>query len=640
MPTECPTDSSLRSFATLAPDQATDDDLLNHLMGCAPCQQRLDRLAGQMELPTPPPLEPVPTAPDEAVEYRLLAQRILTGLRGPLVHRQGLAGGRYRVNRSLGAGGMGEVFEATDTGLNRLVAIKTLRPGTLQPDRLARLREEAAALANLRHPNIVQVLEWNETDGLPWMAMEFVPGQTLAERLKRGPLEPRDAAALLATLARAMHHAHSLGLVHRDLKPSNILLARPDRAGATGSDGDPARWPPKIIDFGLSKWFDGDTGLTHPATLVGTPAYMAPEQAGEGRQEVGPRCDIYSLGAVLYQCLTGQPPFPSDSVANTLRLIQFAEPAAPRFFNRRIPRDLETICLKCLHKQPSGRYLTAGELADDLERHLAGRPIIARPAGTLERLWRWTRRNPWLSAAMGLAAVSLAAVVALAWANAWRENRLRLLADAQTDRANEMVEELLKGYRSTSDSLLETTMLLRLSPEAANNPATRAVREQLIAKSWELIEEFRKHPDPEGRYADWLAENLIAQIILCKDAGDLEGKARAERIYLEVVAPLANPPRNLVNMELLTANAVGEEELRSRRERQAVELWAPIWTHRLHLPDKRFQQDADLLRRMEKLAVNLADVHEKLGDAQSAATVRRQWEELRARVRLPKEPMD
>ena len=642
MPNDCPTDSSLQAFATLAVDQASDDSLLNHLMNCAGCQQRLDRLADQMALPTPPPLEPRAFTPihGEANEYRLLAQRILKGLRGPLVDGQGLGGGRYRVNRSLGSGGMGEVFEATDTGLNRLVAIKTLRPGILRVDRLARLRAEAAALANLRHPNIVQVLEWNEADGLPWMAMEFVDGQTLAYRLKRGPLQPRDAAGLVTTLARAMDHAHAHGLVHRDLKPSNILLARPGCDAGQAPENDPARWPPKIIDFGLSKWFDGSTRLTHPATLVGTPAYMAPEQAGEGLAEVGPRCDIYALGAVLYQCLTGQPPFPSDSVANTLQLIRFTEPAAPRFFNRRIPRDLETICLKCLRKEPAGRYHTAGELADDLQRYLDGRPIVARRAGTVERAWRWMRRNPWLSAALGLAAVSVAAVVALSWVNTWRESRLRQRADAETDRANEMVEELLKGYRSTSDSLLETTLLLRLSPEAAQNPATRALRERLIAKSWELIEEFRKRPDPEGRYADWLAENLISQIIQCKDAGDLQGKARAERLYLEVVAPLENPPRNLANMELLTANELGQEWLGSGREREALELWTAIWNHRLQLPQERFQRDADLFRRMEKLAANLSGALDKQGNPEAAATVRRQWDALRARVGTPKERIE
>ena len=315
----------------------------------------------------------------------------------------------YEVLSVLGRGGMGVVYKARHQALNRLVALKMiLSGGHTGPKLRKRFRGEAEVVARLKHPHIVEIHDIGEADGLPYFALEFLEGGTLRKKLAATPMPPTEAAALIETLARAVEHAHAHGVVHRDLKPSNVVLT------ATGQ--------PKITDFGLAKQLDEEPGMagagpmTASGALVGTPSYMAPEQAAGKVKELGPACDIYALGAILYDCVAGRPPFRAASMIETLRQVTNAEPVSPRRLNAQVPRDLETICLKCLEKDPSKRYPSAAALADDLARFRAGKPVLARPIGALGRGLRWCRRNPGVAASLLLVGASLlAASVVSVW---------------------------------------------------------------------------------------------------------------------------------------------------------------------------------------------------------------------------------
>jgi serine/threonine protein kinase len=352
----------------------------------------------------------------------------------------------YEVLKELGRGGMGVVYRARQTALNRLVALKMIRGGEdVRPEQLARFRAEAAAVAKLEHANIVHIYEVGTCGGRPFLSLELVHGHSLAQRLGGTPQPPDEAAQILAILARAVHHAHERNIVHRDLKPSNILLADGDRF--MNQDNGWTQQPPltasqpKITDFGLAKRLDSESGQTQSGALLGTPAYMAPEQAAGASRQVGPAADIYALGAILYEMLTGRPPFTANEVTATLLRVQFEEPAPPSRLRPGLPRDLVTITLMCLEKRPSQRYASALALADDLERFLGGQTIRARPVHRSEKLWRWARRNPTvaslLAALLVVFAVGLAGVL---WK--WREAEERKGAAYRAEHARTGYAEL------------------------------------------------------------------------------------------------------------------------------------------------------------------------------------------------------
>jgi formylglycine-generating enzyme required for sulfatase activity len=292
----------------------------------------------------------------------------------------------YEILGELGRGAMGVVYKALQLRLNRVVALKMLLAGAhAGAAELLRFVAEAEAIARLSHPHIVPVYETGQCRGLPWFTLEFMRGGSLAERLAGRPQQRLDAARLIEHLARAVHHAHEQGIVHRDLKPGNVLLLEPEKTPL-------GQCTPKISDFGLAKRVWLGEGLTATRQLLGTPCYMAPEQALDSKH-IGAAADVYALGAILYEMLTGRPPFKAPTAMETVVLVVHDEPVAPSRLQPRISRDLETICCKCLHKQPERRYASAADLADDLARFLDGRPIVARPAGRLERLVKWVKRR-------------------------------------------------------------------------------------------------------------------------------------------------------------------------------------------------------------------------------------------------------
>jgi WD40 repeat protein len=397
----------------------------------------------------------------------------------------------YEILEELGRGGMGVVHKARQQSLNRLVALKVVLAGShtaLDPH--SRFRAEAEGLARLHHPHIVQIYEIGEHEGLPFFSMELVEGGTLDRQLNGHPLAPRQAAALVETLARAVHHAHQQGVVHRDLKPANVLLAR---------DGTP-----KIADFGLAK-FLADAGQaagpggapTGSGAILGTPSYMAPEQAGGKRQVIGPRADVWALGAILYECLTGQPPYKADTPLDTILKLLSDEPVPPLRLQGSLPRDLDTICLKCLQKEPRARYGSAAELADDLRRFLDGLPVRVRPIGNIERLSRWCRRNPLIAALVAAVAVLLVAASVISTAFALRVNALRLDAEQVAGREREAAAQAAQAaQRERAASARAEDSLLAAEALLYHNRLARA------AQAWQANEVRRAE--------QWLDECLPA----------------------------------------------------------------------------------------------------------------------------------
>ena len=344
--------------------------------------------------------------------------------------------GEYELLEKIATGGMGVVYKARHVPLNRVVALKMIIGGQFAgPSQVARFRREAEAAARLVHPNIVPIYEVGEHAGWHYFTMPFLPGGNLARAAARERFAPARAAATIETVARAIHHAHRNGVLHRDLKPNNILLDEPGE--------------PHVTDFGLAKLLADDQCLTRSAAVVGTPAYMAPEQAAAGPNRLSPAADVYSLGAILYDLLTGRPPFSEATAMETLRRAAEEQPARPRRLNPRVETDLETIVLKCLEKDPLRRYATAGSLADDLGRWRRGQPVEARRPGRLLQARRWAGRNP--AAAALLAVLFLGLVGTLAAVRevvGQREEKARLLEVVRDDVARDL-RELWKDERKT-----------------------------------------------------------------------------------------------------------------------------------------------------------------------------------------------
>lgn len=384
--------------------------------------------------------------------------------------------GDYELIAEVASGGMGVVYRARQISLNRVVALKMIRAGQFaSPAEVQRFRTEAEAAANLDHPNIVPIYEVGEHEGRHYFSMKLVEGGSLAERISdfKSEISNQQAASLIATLARAVHHAHQRGVLHRDLKPTNILIDD--------------RGEPHLTDFGLAKLVHAGGDLTQTIAILGTPHYMAPEQAAGKTREVTTAADVYSLGAILYELLAGRTPFQGESALEVLQQAQNREPDSPRKFNRAIDRDLETICLKCLEKEPSRRYGSAEKLADDLEHWLAGEPIQARPVKPPERVFKWARRNPALATLVVLAHLLFAAGLGgVLWqwqraeANAGRAER-NAAAEASQRRKAEANERLaeIEAARSAQVARFMKEMLAGVGPSVALGRDTTLLREIL-----------------------------------------------------------------------------------------------------------------------------------------------------------------
>ncbi|MBL8821381.1 MAG: serine/threonine protein kinase [Planctomycetia bacterium] len=368
----------------------------------------------------------------------------------------------YEMIKVLGQGGMGKVYLALHLQQNRLVALKVVTSPSQHVE--DRFQQEILAIASLKHHHIAQIYENGQVEGRPYYSMEYLAGGTLSQRLKEAVLTPQQAARVIIQLAHAMHYAHSQGILHRDLKPGNVLLEKTNDNSIV----------PKIADFGLAKRMLEDAQLTQTGDLFGSPSYMSPEQAS-GISKLTPATDIYALGAILYECLTGRPPFLGTDPMQTMLMVLSDDPLPPRQLQPQLPRDLNTICMKCLEKLPKKRFESAEALALELERFLSGEPIQARPVGPVERLVKWARRRPWQAAAVAL---TLALMMALAAGLAYMQHANQQISNAK-DNATE-------AYTLSRDSLISilknNTELLSTLPQA----------EQLTIESYRpVIELFR-----------------------------------------------------------------------------------------------------------------------------------------------------
>ncbi len=429
----------------------------------------------------------------------------------PLAGKTSVAG--YQILGELGRGGMGVVYKARQPGANRVVALKmVLNSAHAGQEALMRFKIEAEAMALLQHPNIVQLYEAGEEDGCPFFSLEYVEGDSLSKKIENVPQPAQESALLVQRLAEAMYTAHQRGIIHRDLKPANVLLTK----GGV----------PKITDFGLAKRLeDQGQGQTRTGAIMGTPSYMAPEQAVGRTKETGPAADIYSLGAILYDMLTGRPPFRGSTLLETLQQVKTLAPVAPKRLQPSLPYDLQTICLKALEKEPAQRYATAGALAEDLRRFLAGEPILARPTPWYERGWKWIKRRP---AVASLAAVLVLGTISLlALGGLWLDSERRsaeAVASIESKRAADQMaarekEEILrkaaernfKRAKAAVDEMLSEVGQDRLR----SIPQMEPVRRDLLKKAKTFYDEFmtEQSADPAIRLEAALAQQRVADIL-------------------------------------------------------------------------------------------------------------------------------
>ncbi len=551
------------------------------------------------ELP-PPPRSRVGLKP--GLEGATGALRSIGPARGA-VGRDPPAIAGYKILGELGRGGMGVVYHAHQVSLGRDVALKIILAGKHAAwSERSRFRVEAETAARLKHPNVVAIYDVGEHDDLPYVALEFVEGGSLADALARSPLAPVEAACLAETLAHAMEHVHQHGIVHRDLKPANVLLT--------------AEGVPKITDFGLAKWLDIQSGHTQSGAIMGTPSYMAPEQARGEAKLTGPATDVYALGAILYEMLTSRPPFKGATAQQTVHQLLTEDPLPPSRLQPRVSRDLETICLTCLQKEPSRRYSRAGDLALDLRHYLDGKSIKARPTPYWERVVKWTRRHP--GAAMVLVVSTMAAVALIASSLAYnaRLRRERANSDAQRDAAR------MAQQQSEADFRLALDAVQRFYTDVSENkllnvPTMEPLRIELLERARDFFGRIaQERPGDPDVQAGWARAGWRLAVMV-SDA----------RSVPEGISLLAQP---IAIQERLSRHYPDRPEFRSdlarsynnlgvlRRRNNENELGGEAWEHALALRDQLVRERPDdfLYRRdLAQTRLNLGNWYRTEGQS-------------------------
>ena len=532
--------------------------------------------------------------------------------------------GNYDLLEELGRGGMGVVYRARQRAAGRVVALKILRrdrleslPRDTQASAMDRFRQEAQAAARLEHDHIVTVYEVGEVDGQQFFSMQCVEGQTLSEMLRDGPIQNRRAAGYLEPVARAVHEAHSRGILHRDLKPQNILVdAKLDRA--------------LVADFGLAKLAEGQEQLTRAGEIMGTPSYMSPEQA-KNSTDVAAATDIYALGATLYHILTGRPPFQAATPLETLRQVIDEEPAPPRQLNPSIDRDLETICLKCLQKEPARRYASAEQLADELGRYLRGEPIVARPVGPLSRTVRWCRRNPVTASLLGSTATLLVLALVIALVGYVKTSAALVAAK----KAQQEAEESFQQARGAVDDLLRSVS----EEELLDRPGMQPLRRKLLTQARDYYRRFLDQRGDDPRLQDELAETsfLMGRIIEEIESPEeaLSAYRRAEETQKRLLAQSPDDQSRL-KAQGDTLNAIGRVLVGLRRLNEARTAYAEAAAIRRRLAEAHPRQ-SEYRRSLANGQMNLGLVEKERGRFPEA---RRQFEQAQAirRKLLEQEP--
>jgi eukaryotic-like serine/threonine-protein kinase len=500
---DCPDHDLLERLLTDRLDDGELDGLDEHVKACASCQQNLEELSDDASWRSALRHEVSLLFKDAEPEAVVDPLRVTAGARVAAnedTARVVPTVPGYEITGELGRGGMGVVYRARHIRLNRPCALKMIMAGAhAGSDDVARFVTEAEAIARLEHPSIVQIRHIGDADGLPFLELEYLAGGSLDQQLDGTPWPAARAARIAEQVASGIAEAHRQGIVHRDLKPSNVLMA----ADAT----------PKVGDFGLAKMLDSQSGLTRSESVMGSPSYMAPEQAQGRAKEAGAAVDVYAVGAILYELLTGRPPFRGTTALETLEQVQTAEPVAPSRLVPGTPLDIETICLTCLQKESGKRYVTAQALGDDLRRYLDGRPILARRTGGLERAWRWCRRNRWVAGMFGTAAAAIvilaigATLAALTFRAQDRRTR-EALWESLMEQASAKRYSRQAGQRFGSLSALDRATRIAHELKLPADQFDR-IRDQVIAAS--------ALPDakPTGRLIDLPGETLL----FCFDSG-------------------------------------------------------------------------------------------------------------------------
>ncbi|MCI0683039.1 MAG: serine/threonine-protein kinase [Gemmataceae bacterium] len=574
-------------------------------------------------------------SPEERTELR----RRIEALRSMMGLMEGRAGGEdgngkatrlpsipgYEIVAELGNGGMGVVYLAWHLGLKRQVALKMLHGrGGASPERLARFRQEAESIARLQHPNIVHIYDVGDHDSLPYYAMECVAGGSLATKLAGAPQPPREAATVVHVLARAVAAAHDQGVIHRDLKPANVLLqiseCRWQIAGSPDAQSaicDLQSAIPKIADFGLAKRLDADIGQTHTGEILGTPSYMAPEQASGVVDAIGPATDVYALGAILYEMLAGRPPFRGASPLDTLEQVRRQDPVPPSRLVGKVPRDLETICLKCLQKEPEARYAGALALADDLGRFLRDEPIQARRVSRFERAWRWCRRNPrvlLLAAALVVAVGAVAAALAVQQRARWRLNEAKSHVRQQVSTA------WGEGREAAAGQLIDEFMIMLAADGPAQAPLKPRTRQALLERALrhyrEQAEETRGQPARRADYAH--ACHRLGELHRC--FGQRGHAEQSLREALTTYQTLLNDAPGSVKHRFNLAWCRGQlgETIAADRPDEAVRAYREALTLLQQLPAEVGDPDAPG-RERARLLTNLGKALRALGRHDDAA---------------------
>lgn len=641
---ECPDIEELRSFVLLKVEFVDESDLINHCVNCQVCQEKLDLLADEIEMPVDLTTSTVDSIDPEGAQS--LPEQILESFRNSTNNSNDFKIGGYRVLRKIDGGGMGNVYECMDWRLNRRVALKTINEGHFTPQSLERFRREAQILAALKHPHIVAILELGEWRGWPFLAMEYVCGQTLSAKIQDSTLSPDHAAVLMAKVARAISYAHDQGVVHRDLKPSNILIEDSPPA-LDHSQPDPesaiASWEPKIIDFGLSKWLASESRLSLSGSFLGTPAYMSPEQTDIANSAVGIPSDIYSIGIILYESLVGQPPFKGESLEVTIRKIRESDPPPPRSFNPSIPRDLEIICLKCLRKEPSKRYVSALELAKDLERFARGEPILARPARLPEKAWRWCLRNQLLAAAICTSALLL---VGLVVGSVWfglKQSELRRQADIEKSRASDLQakaiaerDKIVQLYAGQSAMLFWITKnLSEKEITDLNSPKVEEVRQQAFQYFKSIKARYSDDKDLSRNNPEFQIEVIYHMGVLFEKMGDRASMAESFEQLLEMCSKLDSPGSNVVIQQITAANGAAIYYANIGQEDRADSLWKATWDRWKNLDLNQIRQDPRLLDGLIMIAGNLRGLRLQRQDQTQADQVAQELGALRERTSQP-----